>query len=176
MISSYDKSISYNPDKYELNEFTDVLGYSGVRFSTVSEAAHSSYNAYIAVIKSEPVCIAESFGYGVSGDDHAADIDGDGENEFICNCLYGADGVRECRIYKRFGNDVRTASGTDLIPEEILMKQSMSTNVYSEYAPERNRIICGYVDNDEVVTKEYGAEEMMELKYDGLTVSLNMDE
>lgn len=176
VISSYDKSISYNPDKYELNEFTDVLGYSGVKFSTVSEEAHSSYNAYIAVIKGEPVCIAESFGYGVSGDDHTADIDGDGENEFICNCLYGADGVRECRIYKRFGNDVRTASGTDLIPEEILMKQSMSTNVYSEYDPETNRIVCGYIDNGETVTKEYGADEMTALKYDGFTVSLNMDE
>lgn len=176
VISSYDKSISYNPDKYELNEFKDVLGFSGVKFSTVSEAAHSSYNAYIAVIKGEPVCIAESFGYGVSGDDHTADIDGDGENEFICNCLYGADGVRECRIYKRFGNDVRTASGTDLIPEEILMKQTMSTNVYSEYDPDRNIMICGYVDNGETVTKEYGADEMTALKYDGLTVSLNMDE
>lgn len=176
VISSYDKSISYNPDKYELNEFTGVLGFSGVKFSTVSEVAHSSYNAYIAVIKGEPVCIAESFGYGISGDDHTADIDGDGENEFICNCLYGADGVRECRIYKRFGNDVRTASGTDLIPEEILMKQTMSTNVYSEYDPERNIMICGYVDNGETVTKEYGADEMTALKYDGLTVSLNMDE
>lgn len=176
VISSYDKSISWNPDQYEMIDFTNVLGYNGVKFSTVSEAAHSSYNAYIAVIKGEPVCIAESFGYGISGDDYSADIDGDEENEFICNCLYGADGVRECRIYKRFGNDVRTASGTDLIPEEILMKQSMATNVYSEYDPERNIMICGYVDNGETVTKEYGADEMTALKYDGLTVSLNMDE
>ena len=175
VISSYDKSISWNPDQYEMIDFTNVLGYNGVKFSTVSKAAHSSYNAYIAVIKGEPVCIAESFGYGISGDDHTADIDGDGENEFICNCLYGADGVRECRIYKRFGSEVREVSGSDLIPDDIIAEQTKSNNIYSVYIPETNKIICGYVHNNEVTEKEYGAEEIAGLSFDKVSVELHTD-
>jgi len=175
VISSYDKSISWNPDQYEMNDFTNVLGYSGVKFSTVSEASHSSYNAYIAVIGGEPVCIAESFGYGAEGKDYTADIDGDGENEFICNCFYAADGVRECRIYKRFGSEVREASGSELISDDIIAEQTKSNNIYSEYIPETNKIICGFVHNNEVTEKEYGAEEIAGLSFDKVSVELHTD-
>lgn len=175
IVSSYDKSISWNPDKYEMNDFTDVLGYNGVKFSTVSQASHSSYNAYIAVIGGEPTCIAESFGYGSEGKDYTADIDGDGEIEFICNCFYAADGVRECRIYKRFGSKVREASGSDLIPEGIIAEQTKSNNIYSEYIPETNKIICGYVHNNDITEKEYGAEEIAGLSFYKISVELHTD-
>ncbi len=175
VISSYDKSISWNPDQYEMNGFTNVLGYNGVKFSTVSETSHSSYNAYITVIGGEPVCIAESFGYGAEGKDYTADIDGDGENEFICNCFYTGDGVRECRIYKRFGSEVREVSGSDLIPDNIIAEQTKSNNIYSVYIPETNKIICGYVHNNEVTEKEYGAEEISRLSFEKVSVELHTD-
>lgn len=123
----------------------------------------------------KPVCIAESFGYGSEGKDYTADINGDGENEFICNCFYAGDGVRECRIYKRFGSEVREASGSDLIPDDIIAEQTKSNNIYSVYIPETNKIICGFVHNNEVTEREYGAEEIAGLSFDKVSVELHTD-
>jgi len=42
--------------------------------------------------------VAESFGFEL--DDYYLDIDGDNDNELICNCQYGIDGHREVYVYE----------------------------------------------------------------------------
>ena len=46
--------------------------------------------------------VAESFGY--ENDDYAIDIDGDGINELVCNCMWGGDGHEETYVYKYEGD------------------------------------------------------------------------
>ena len=48
--------------------------------------------------------IAESFGFEI--DDYVTDLNGDGTNELICNCTYGADGHKEVHIYVTHANAV----------------------------------------------------------------------
>ena len=46
--------------------------------------------------------IAESFGY--ENDDYVIDIDGDGKEELICNCMWGGDSHEEAYVYKYEGD------------------------------------------------------------------------
>jgi len=42
--------------------------------------------------------VGESWGFEI--EDYETDIDGDGLDELVCNCVWGGDGVREVYIYK----------------------------------------------------------------------------
>ncbi|MBP1545398.1 MAG: hypothetical protein J6A37_02225 [Oscillospiraceae bacterium] len=164
-LRSYDNSVTWNPKGFIISDFTDIMGCSGSVITEIAATGVFSHNYYLADICGEPVCIAVSFGFGRDGDngcifepadrDTVTDIDGDGITELISNCVYGGDGVHESRIYRMSGGVPQLASGHSLIPEKMLQAQTMAGNVYSEYDPETNKMICKYVENEEVVTKEY---------------------
>lgn len=164
-LRSYDNSVTWNPKGFIISDFTDIMGCSGSVITEIAATGVFSQNYYLADICGEPVCIAVSFGFGRDGDngcifepsdrDTVTDIDGDGITELISNCVYGGDGVHECRIYRMSGGVPQLASGHSLIPEKMLQAQTMAGNVYSKYDPETNKMICKYVENEEIVTKEY---------------------
>ncbi|MDY3791280.1 MAG: hypothetical protein SOZ56_02240 [Oscillospiraceae bacterium] len=164
-------SVTWNPSKYTIKEFNDVMGFDGVIYTETAAAGHWSHNFYLSVIDGKPVCIAESFGSKSGENDCIADIDGDGINELICNCVYGADGAQECLIYKMTDEGIMKASGHDLIDSEIIEKQTMSNAISSVYLPETNKMLCGYVENDEYVTAEYDI-DMSALNFEPFVSSL----
>ncbi|MGN1105137.1 MAG: hypothetical protein ACI4RH_00685, partial [Huintestinicola sp.] len=154
-IISYDNTEMWNLSKCTVKDFNDVMGFDGVIYSETAAAGHWSHNFYLSVIDGKPVCIAESFGSESGESDSITDIDGDGINELICNCFYGADGAQECFIYKMTDEGIIRASGHDLMGEEILKMQVVAGNTSSEYLPEKNKMLCGYVEDEEYVTVEY---------------------
>lgn len=154
-LRAYDNSVTWNPSKYSIKEFNDVMGFDGVIYTETAAAGHWSQNFYLSVIDGKPVCIAESFGSESGESDSISDIDGDGINELICNCVYGADGAHVCYIYKITDEGIMKASGHDLMGEEILKSHIVAGNTFSEYLPESNKMLCGYFEDEEYVTVEY---------------------
>lgn len=164
-IISYDNTEMWNLSKCTVKDFNDVMGYNGVIYTETAATRYWSQNYYLSVIDGKPVCIAESFGSESGESDSIADIDGDGINELICNCFYGADGAQECFIYKITDEGIMRASGHDFIDSEIIEKQTMANAISSEYLPEENKMLCGYVEDEEYVTVEYDI-DMSELNFE----------
>lgn len=154
-LRAYDNTEMWNLSKCIVKDFNDVMGYDGVIYTETAATRYWSQNYYLSVIDGKPVCIAESFGSESGESDSIADIDGDGINELICNCVYGADGAQECFIYKMTDEGIIRASGHDFIDSEIIEKQTMANAISSEYLPEKNKMLCGYFEDEEYVTVEY---------------------
>ncbi|MGN0638992.1 MAG: hypothetical protein ACI4J0_11525 [Huintestinicola sp.] len=154
-LRAYDNTQMWNLSSCTVKDFNDVMGYDGVIYTETAATRYWSENFYLSVIDGKPVCIAESFGNGDGENDSIADIDGDGINELICNCIYGADGAQVCYIYKITDEGIMRASGHDLMGEEILKMQVVAGNTSSEYLPEKNKMLCGYFEDEEYVTAEY---------------------
>lgn len=170
-LISYDNTEMWNLSKCTVKDFNDVMGNNGVIYTETAATRYWSQNYYLSAIDGKPVCIAESFGNGNGENDSIADIDGDGINELICNCVYGADGAQVCYIYKITAEGVMRASGHDLIDSEIIEKQTMSNAISSIYLPETNKMLCGYVEDDEYVTAEYDI-DMSALNFEPFVSSL----
>lgn len=168
ILKAYDNSITWNPSKYSLREFSDVMGFDGVLYTETYGGSWSQYY-YLSVINKKPVCIAEGFGFG---NDILEDIDGDGINELFCNCVYGADGAQECKIFKRYGDEVHTASCNELIPEEIQKEQTKANDLSTAYVPEINKIVCRYYHNGEYTANEYGEDDISGLPFTEFKSSL----
>ena len=77
------------------HNFTEVLGYSDY-YVTVEETM-PGFIIQKYYIKEDGVetCIAQVFGYAVPEPEvYSKDLDGDGVNELICNCIYGTGAER----------------------------------------------------------------------------------
>ena len=156
IVKSYDNSVTWNPDIYEISDFKNVMGFDGVFLSERYENRHWSAGNYYADMNGTFLNIAESFGSSDQNSDTVIDIDGDGKSELICNCVYGGDGAQVCYIYKMTDEGVMRASGHDLMGDELLKIQVVSGNTSSEYLSEKNKMLCRYTDeNGEFVTKEF---------------------
>lgn len=100
----YRKETDYeSPDEFSLELFKNLLGHNGF-------CLHDNYYGrfrqtnYYALEGDELLCLADSFGF--EPDDHMVDIDGDGDNELICNLTYGGDGARRTVLYHYDGERV----------------------------------------------------------------------
>lgn len=171
MLKSYDNTITWNPSRYTVREFSDVMGFDGVIYTETAASGYWSQNFYLSVIDGKPVCIAQSFGNGNGENDISIDIDGDGINDLICNCVYGGDGVQVCYIYKMTDESIMRASGDDLIDSDNIQKQTKANDVSSVYLPEKNKMLCGYVEDEKYVRVEYDI-DMSVLKFEPFASSL----
>lgn len=79
--------------------FTDILGYDGV-LVTDGRMDSWSLRTYYAGEGGETFPIAESFGWGPA-QDYTVDLDGDGQQELVCNVEFGGDGAMRVIIYQR---------------------------------------------------------------------------
>lgn len=76
------------------------------------------------------VCLGESF--GVQIDDYTYDLDGDGIEELICNCVFGGDGAFRVMIYRLRDGIIEVGR----IPEndlELPGFQNWGANAIKEY-------------------------------------------
>ncbi|MCI7767284.1 MAG: hypothetical protein MSJ26_04790 [Oscillospiraceae bacterium] len=158
-VKSYDNTVTWNPDIFTVREFKNVLGSDGVCLSEKYENRNWSSTYYYADMKGSFLNIAESFGNDGGKDDAIIDLDNDGINELITNCVYGGDGAQVCYIYKMTDEGVMRASGHDLIDSKIMEMQTRANAVFSKYLPEKNKMLCGYYDeNGEYVRTELDIE------------------
>lgn len=86
--------VSLNPDP----EITNLLGFTDWEYDTGSVANVHNYIAFHS--NEEQTEFACWFGFSKEPVIYVLDIDGDGDNEMICDCVYGADNVSEVRIYR----------------------------------------------------------------------------
>ena len=78
--------------------FHDVLGYDG-HIETESWGGWGM-STYYAETSDGTFPIAECFGFD-GGEAHRVDLDGDGQEELVCNVMFGADGAQRAYVYQR---------------------------------------------------------------------------
>lgn len=71
---------------------------------------------YYMVTEGKPVLIADSWDSYQSGDDYVRDIDGDGENELLCNVVWG-DGACRGLVYDYADGQIFVGAMEDLLDE-----------------------------------------------------------
>lgn len=82
------------------HNFTDVLGYRDYYVKLEQDTPGFVIQKYYTEIGGFETCIAEVFGYVVPGPEaYSKDLDGDGINELICNCIYGT-GAERVYVYR----------------------------------------------------------------------------
>lgn len=118
-----------------LEPFTDILGYDGFISVEYADQIAWSNRTYYAVTGEEAFPIAESFGWG-DPQDYAVDLDGDGQEELVCDVTYGADGARRVSIYQRRGDEIwRSWVTADGLPG---YERDGVGSSYEEYDPVEN--------------------------------------
>lgn len=92
------------PQSTRENTFTDILGFSGYYVKIEETAPGFIIWKYFAETAEGEKCIAEIFGYAAppEPEGYSVDIDGDGINELITNCLFGT-GAQRVYIYRNHG-------------------------------------------------------------------------
>lgn len=118
--------------------FTDILGYDGfinVEYANQGGSVVWSNRTYYVMTGEETFPIAESFGWG-EPQDYTVDLDGDGQEELVCNVTYGGDGTRGVSVYQRRGDEVwRSWVTADGLPGYESEGYGSS---YEEYDPVEN--------------------------------------
>ena len=79
-------------------DFNDILGFRGCYKDEINSYDGWTSRTYYAYTNTGEVPIAESFSFFIT--DMQLDIDGDGNRELLCNCVYGADSHYELYVYK----------------------------------------------------------------------------
>ena len=83
--------------------FSDILGYSNYYVEAEEGTPGFVHWNYYTKIEGEKIYLAEVFGYVVPEPEvYSKDLDGDGINELICNCMYGTGATR---VYVYRNND-----------------------------------------------------------------------
>lgn len=92
-------------------------------------------------INSDGVIVGECFGY-INPDTYLVDIDGDGADELVCNCINMGDGVRRVFVYRY--NDGVVECGTwdlQLVCSELGISGSETRPSSTYYSQEDNDVI-----------------------------------
>lgn len=96
----------------DFEAFDNLLGAKGF-FLGVNAWGWMYERGYYAVTEGKPILMADSWG---SGDDYIRDIDGDGENELLCNVIWG-DGACRGVVYDYVDGQVYGGAMEDLLDE-----------------------------------------------------------
>lgn len=88
--------------KSDFSSFTDILGFSNCKVKVDETAPHFFTWYFYTEIDGETRCIAEMFGHFDSNmpEAYSVDLDGNGIDELICNCVSGGDGWQTVIVYR----------------------------------------------------------------------------
>ncbi|MCM1047313.1 MAG: hypothetical protein NC433_02680 [Clostridiales bacterium] len=100
--------------KFTVGTFDNIMGYAG--FYIYDETWFFPYGYFYAIEDGQSFCIAENWGCS-EDDNYIIDIDNDGENELICNVMFG-DGVESTLVYRRDGSDILVGYADELLDHE----------------------------------------------------------
>ena len=138
--------------------FRDVLGYDGhIETETMGFWQMRTYYAETA---DGAYPIAKSFGFGDT-EDYRVDLDGDGQEELVCNVTFGADGARRAYVYQRRADGIYLGTlSTEGLPNHF----DWGVNSWwEEYDPAENVFRLHYAVGDgsnESVLETHGLERM----------------
>lgn len=137
-------------EKFTVGEFESIMGYSG--FYIYDETDYMPYEFFYAIENGQSFCIAESWGCS-EDDNYVVDINGDGENELICNVTYG-DGVQSTVVYYKNNGEILSGSALDMLDHEYDSIGAYS--VTSRYLPDENVVEIYYWKEDLRKSDKYG--------------------
>lgn len=137
--------------------FRDILGYDGVRMTSLSTYGWSLRTYYAVAADGSHTAIALSFGWG-EPEDYAVDLDGDGTEELVCNVAFGEEAVRRAYVYQRRPDGIYRGIPS---PEGLEGFVDSGDDAYwSAYDPAENRIRLHY--------RVEGAQEYAVVTYEGM--------
>lgn len=137
--------------------FQDILGYDGVRVTSLSTYGWSQRIYYAIAADGSRTAIAASFGWG-EPEDYAVDLDGDGAEELVCNVAFGEDEVRRAYVYQRRDDGIYRGTPSPQDLEGFV--DSGDDACWSQYDPAENCIRLHY--------RVQGAQEYAVVTYAGL--------
>lgn len=130
------------PEKFTVGTFDSIMGYSG--FYIYDETDFMPYEFFYAIEDGQAFCIAESWGC-LEEDNYVVDINGDGENELICNVIYG-DGAQHTVVYYKNNGEILSGFTDDMLDHEYDYKGVGS--ISSLYRPDENVVEIFYWKED----------------------------
>lgn len=137
--------------------FRDILGYDGVRMTSLSTYGWSLRTYYAVAADGSHTAIALSFGWG-EPEDYTVDLDGDGTEELVCNVAFGEEAVRRAYVYQRRPQGIYRGIPS---PEGLEGFVDSGDDAYwSAYDPAENRIRLHY--------RVAGAQEYAVVTYEGM--------
>lgn len=137
--------------------FQDILGYDGVRMTTLSTYGWSLRTYYAVAADGSHTAIAASFGWE-EPEDYSVDLDGDGEMELVCNVAFGEDEIRRAYVYQRRPDGVYRGTPSPQGLEGFV--DAGDSAYWSQYDPGENRIRLHY--------RVAGAQEYAVVTYEGM--------
>lgn len=160
------ETLEIPPEYVSVQTFSDVLGYSGFLLTqrqglaVQNPAEDWSLRTYYAVEDGAVLQIARSFGWGVP-QDYAADLDGDGREEFVSNVTYGGDGHQDVYVYQRQEDVIQVGRvSTENLPEHD--DRGVNSTAVT-YDPERGVFVIRYLvigKDDPAVLESRGLERV----------------
>lgn len=133
-------------EKFTVGEFDNIMGYSG--FYIYDETYFFTYGYFYAIEDGQSFCIAENW-ICSEYDSYIVDINGDGENELICNVIYGDDAqttVRTTVVYYKNNREILSGFADDMLDHEY--DNIGIASVFSRYLPYENVVEIFYWKED----------------------------
>ena len=104
---------------------------------------------YILYVDGEEMLAAQTF--GLQNSDYFVDIDGDGKNELISNCMWGGDGHEEVYVFRYNGEYIEIGFVNWLNLDMKGLNYWGVNAVQTHYDDNNNVILLKYADRDTLV-------------------------
>lgn len=137
--------------------FRDILGYDGVRMTSLSTYGWSLRTYYAVAADGSHTAIALSFGWE-EPEDYTVDLDGDGTEELVCNVTFRDDEIRRAYVYQRRPDGVYRGTPSPQGLEGFV--DAGDSAYWSQYDPGENCILLHY--------RVAGAQEYAVVTYAGM--------
>lgn len=162
---SSDTDTPYEPavfEPFQLDGITDILG-----FDYEIRVEETSYRfcvwKFYWITDGEIRCVGEMFGPLHDDtienntripDAYVLDLDGDGITELICNCVYGADGGQEVRVFRNNGGVVELGTLSIDYFDGKIDGELISHLIAERYDPDVGFTVT-YFDGEEMQTDTF---------------------
>ncbi len=128
-------------------KFENILGFSGCRVEAEETAPHFCTWKFYTEIDGEERQIAEAFG---RFDDsmpaaYSVDLDGDGTDELVCNCVAG-DGCRSVWVYRNSGGTVERGCIREDFYDDLGAVNFGLGSISEIYEPEKGFAVAYYAE------------------------------
>ena len=131
----------------DLGEFSEVLGFSGCKVRVSETAPHFFTWHFYTETDGVKRCLAEMIGRFDSKlpEAYSADLDGDGTDELICNCVSG-DGSQTVTVYRNNGGKTEAGYVKEAFYDGLGAVSFGPGSFTERYDPEQGFVITYYTE------------------------------